>query len=421
MTSNGYAFKYINHYVAILIVFTFIPFFSFADSSACNGVPKTLRISLLIFNTEQRNAFEKIATDFERTCQNATVEYVSTNDMQYKEAAENWLRNDASIDVMLWPWPADLRNLIKEGFVEPVSDLWEQQHASFRDEVTFNGEQFGVPVSVGFWGLYVNKKVFDSLGITSLDTWQDLLSACQVLKDNNVIPIALGVKDKWPAIAWLDYFVLRMHGIDFYNALVNGDVPFTDEKIREVFVNWKALMDAGCFIKKPNVYSDKEVYPSFYRGRAGLLLSGNYFIGQIPNEVLDDIKFVPFPVINKSVRKYEVAPVDYFIIPANSNNVSLAKAFMAFLTQPSTLNAVNESIFFISPYSYTKAHKQALVNDGQINIASADGLTQYMDRVTPKIFYEPMKTALVNFIESGDIDRVILELEEARQDLNKQQ
>jgi len=92
-------------------------------------VSKTLRISLLIFNTEQRNAFEKIATDFERTCQNATVEYVSTNDMQYKEAAENWLRNDASIDIMLWPWPADLRNLIKEGFVEPVSDLWEQQHA----------------------------------------------------------------------------------------------------------------------------------------------------------------------------------------------------------------------------------------------------------------------------------------------------
>ena len=60
---------------------------------------------------------------------------------------------------------------------------------------------------VGFW---YNKDLFAEAGITAPPaTWDEFLDAVGKLKDAGITPIAVGGKDKWPAMFWWAYLALR--------------------------------------------------------------------------------------------------------------------------------------------------------------------------------------------------------------------
>jgi raffinose/stachyose/melibiose transport system substrate-binding protein len=73
--------------------------------------------------------------------------------------------------------------------------------------------------------LWYNKSLFDQAGVdpASLQTWEGFLAAVQTFKDNGITPIALGGKDKWPAHFWWSKLVVRLAGMDGFNAAAAGE------------------------------------------------------------------------------------------------------------------------------------------------------------------------------------------------------
>ena len=55
--------------------------------------------------------------------------------------------------------------------------------------------------------IYYNRDLFDKLGLKEPETYDEFLNICETLKSNNVIPIAFGNRDKWPATNTLSYLI----------------------------------------------------------------------------------------------------------------------------------------------------------------------------------------------------------------------
>ena len=191
--------------------FFFLPsffyfYFTFPVSAVdCEEAEGTLNVSLLIFSAEQRNAFEEIAANFSAQCPGIDIVYSSSDDTGYKQMTGLWLSDNPNLDLMVWLWPVELKKVIERGLIEPLTSLWtETELQKYPNEmkalITHKGEQFGVPLSVGFWGFFANPNVLQEFEINRLENISDLLSACRTLSRNQIVPIGLGLEEKWPVM-----------------------------------------------------------------------------------------------------------------------------------------------------------------------------------------------------------------------------
>ena len=82
-----------------------------------------------------------------------------------------------------------------------------------------------MPTTVQPGGIWYSKDLFAQAGITEAPTtWEELIDACQKLKDAGIAPIAVGAKDAWPAAHWYYWLSLRICSPDVYEeSMANKD------------------------------------------------------------------------------------------------------------------------------------------------------------------------------------------------------
>ncbi|TDF35444.1 carbohydrate ABC transporter substrate-binding protein [Alteromonadaceae bacterium M269] len=380
----------------------------------------TLKVSMLIFSVEQRNVFEEIAIAFNKRYPNVDIQYISHTDANYKKNSALWLENPEGIDVINWLWSRRIGEYVDVGWIEPISDLWSSAYmeSNYSQEmkqlVTFSGEQYAMPYSVGVWGFYYRESLFEHLKLEVPSDWQQLLEVCETLKEKQVTPIIIGAEQPWPTAAWFDLLNLRINGLGFHRQVVSGSVPFTSPKIRNVFSHWKALMTQGCFNRHATKVGFKEVTPLIFRNNAGMILAGSFLVTQVPTQIRDDFKFFSFPVINTSVEISEEAPIDMFLIPQSSKNKVIAKQFIKFISEAESQALINNTIHFMPANSSSLIGESYFSQVGKEALEAAKGRSQYLDRDAPFDFAKKSLRVFARFLEDGDIERAQSELESLR-------
>jgi multiple sugar transport system substrate-binding protein len=380
-----------------------------------------LKVSLLIFSVEQRNAFEQLATAFNQRYPSIRIQYVSQDDANYKENSALWLENPDDIDVLNWPWPGRFEEFVNEGRIEPVSDLWQdhimQAHYSQSDKdlVSVGRYQYAIPYSKGYWGFFYRDSLFKKLGIRVPKNWQDFLKVGQILKDNQVTPIAIGTKHPWPTGSWFDYLNLRINGMSFHRDVAAGEVPFSDERIHAVFNHWRELIKGGYFNEGAIHVDIRQLLPLLYRHDAGMMLAGSYMTTQIPPSIRDDFKFFRFPIINETITVTEETPTDMFLIPASSKNKVAAKKFLVFMSEAGSQRGINDTINNLSPNGSEGIGQSYFLEAAQSVLTQATNYTQYFDRDAPYDFAQDAFAVFARFIEDGDIQKAQASLEQVRQ------
>ena len=163
-----------------------------------------------------------------------------------------------------------------------------------------------MPTQYFAWGLYYRKDLFEKVGITKEPTtWQEFLDDCKKLKAAGIAPIAVGGRDSWTLAAWFDYLDLRMNGYDFHLSLMNGEIPYTDARVKNVYLAWKTLIDNKYFIDNPLSYSLDSVQPLYIQGQAAMMLMGTFLSPSLPPATKAQTGFFKFPVIDPKVTPAE--------------------------------------------------------------------------------------------------------------------
>lgn len=381
-------------------------------------------------NPAPRAVIEGLAADFGEMHPDLNIEVTVIDRDAYKTQLRNFLTANPP-DVANWYAANRMMPYVKAGLFEDVSDLWEDpvmadQLASTKGALTIDGKQWGVPYTYYQWGVYYRKDLYEQFGLTEPTTWAEEKANCQVLLDNDIKCFTLGTKNFWTTAGWFDYLNMRTNGFDFHSQLTAGEIPWTDDRVKATFANWRELLDMGAFVDNHTAYSWQESLPFMTRGQAAAILMGNFAVGPLRDGGLDDSKldFYQFVEITPGIEKAEDAPTDTFHIPAQAKNKDAARAFLKYVTSADVQTAINggQALGQLPVNSTSDVDDDKFLVEGfeMLSENSPGGVAQFFDRdADAQIAQIGMEGFQEFMVKPDNLDKILARIEKVRKRVYK--
>ena len=401
---------------------------AFLATPASAGLSGDLKIFLDTSNPAPRATMEAMIGRFAELHPDLDIETTIIDREAYKTQIRNFLTADAP-DVATWYAANRMRPYVSAGLFEDVSDLWREPEiaenlASTKGAMTIDGKQWGVPYTYYQWGVYYREDLFNELGLEEPTTWEEEKANCAKIVASGRACYTIGTKYLWTAGGWFDYLNLRTNGYEFHMALTQGEVEWTDDRVRAVFAKWRELIDMGAFIANHQTYSWQEALPFIVNGEATAYLMGNFSVAPMREAGLTDDKldFYQFVEITPGVAKAEDAPTDTFHIPANAKNKEAAREFLRYVVSAENQTLINNG----QNLGQLPINAKSTIDDDEflrqgfemLSRNSPGGVAQFFDRDAPA---EMAKVAMEGFQEfmvfPDNLDDILERLEFARQDI----
>jgi len=393
---------------------------------AAEELAGTLTVFSDMSNPAPRAVIESLVKEFDGMHPELDVELTVIDREAYKTQIRNFLTANPP-DVANWYAGNRMRPYVEGGLFADVSDLWDDPEiadnlSSTKSALTMNGKQWGVPYTYYQWGVYYRKDIYEEFGLDEPATWEEMKSNCQTLLDNGVKCFTIGTKFLWTAAGWFDYLNLRTNGYDFHMQLTAGEVPWTDDRVRATFANWRELIDMGAYVDNHTAYSWQEALPFMVNGDAAAYLMGNFAVAPLQEAGLsnDQLDYYQFPPITPGIALAEDAPTDTFHIPANADNKEAARAFLKFVVSKDVQTRINsaEGLGQLPVHANAEVGESKFLKEGfeVLSENASGGVAQFFDRDAPA---EMAKIAMEGFqqfmVQPDQLDNILGRLEKARQ------
>jgi multiple sugar transport system substrate-binding protein len=408
--------------VATLTATTILAGAAFADGHGMK-LKGELNITSDMSNPAPRAVMEGLAAQFDEMHPDLTVNLTIVDREAWKTQIRNSLSANAP-DVVNWYAANRMGPYVSAGLFEDVSDVWADESmaalASTKGAMTIDGKQWGVPYTYYQWGIYYREDIFKELGLTEPATFDEEMANCAKILESGRKCYTIGSKFLWTAGGWFDYMNMRTNGFDFHMQLAQGEVEWTDERVRETFANWRKLIDMGAFIDDHQNYSWQEALPFMVKGEATAYLMGNFSVAPLREAGLtdDQLGFYQFPTI-ADVPQGEDAPTDTFHIPSGATNKDAAKAFLKFVTSADVQSDINggDKLGQLPVNSASSVADDKFIAKGfeMLSNNAKGGVAQFFDRDFPAEMASAGMEGLQEFMVFPDnLDDILARLEETR-------
>lgn len=317
-----------------------------------------------------------------------------------------------------------LREYVAQGLIMDISDLWEEQGwdevfpASLKEMVTFDDKQYFVPTAIQWNGVFYRQDVFDEVGLTPPETWDEMLAMCDTLNEAGYTPFAQTASSTWPPpIAfWFTAINLRLNGPEFHEQLMLGQERYDSPEVREVFAYYQEMFDRDCFASDATSTSYGGAVSDFDSGNFAMYGHGEWLYEFIGENTKANTGFFAYPTINPEVGQGELVPMWGAFIHADTVNPAGARDFLIYLasqaSQQSNWDTLGRtaSNLLVDPAQYDLVHAQGLEL-----IENADYITQLYGANTHPDVAQAGYDAMVEFWRSPeDIDALLAEWEAVR-------
>lgn len=381
-----------------------------------------LRIFFNDQNPAPRAAIEGMVERFQAMHPDLNIELTLIDREANKTQIRNYLTANAP-DVNGWYAGNRMRPYVAAGLFEDVSDLWDgpmgEELASTRPALTLDGRQWGVPYSYYQWGIYYRQDIFEELGLSVPTTWEEEKANCQVILDSGRKCYAIGSRQPWTTAGWFDYLSLRTHGYDFHMQLTAGEIAWTDDRVREIFANWRELVDMGAYIDDHTAYTWQEAQPFLVNGQATAYLMGNFLVAPLREAGMtdDQLGFYPFPEITPGIPRAEDAPTDSLHIPAQAQNKEAARAFLLYVASAENQTIVNQVLGQLPINANAEVGDDKFIQAGFEMLSTAPGgIAQFFDRDSDAEMASAGMEGFQEFMMFPDnLEEILNRLEQVRQ------
>ena len=385
----------------------------------------TLRIFSDMSNPAPRAIMEGLAAEFDAMHPDLTVELQVVDREAWKTQIRNVLSADPP-DVVNWYAANRMGPYVNAGLFMDITEWWDagdfEGLESVRGAMTMNDAVWGVPYTYYQWGIYYREDIFNDLGLSEPETFEEEVANCQVIVDSGRACYAIGSRFLWTAGGWFDYLNMRTNGFEFHMALARGEIPWTDDRVRDTFANWQRLIDMGAFIEDHQTYSWQEALPFVVNGQATAYLIGNFAVPHLRDAGLtdDQLDFYQFPIITAGLPQGEDAPTDTFHVASGAQNVEAARAFLQFVTSAEVQGRINgpDGLGQLPINANASVADDEFIQQGfeMLSTNAQGGIAQFFDRDFPAEMASVGMEGLQEFmVFPENLDDILDRLEAARQ------
>ena len=374
-------------------------------------------------------AMEALIADFEAANPDIDVQLTNFDHEGYKTAIRNFLTAD-SPDLANWYAGNRMAPFVASGQFLDVSDVWEanglgEALASAKASMTIDGKQWGVPYTYYQWGIYYNRDAYKAAGVELPGpngvSWDQFVANCEKFKAAGIDCVTTGSKALWPVAGIFDYLSLRTNGYEWHMDLTSGKVPWTDQKVKDVFAQWAKIQPYTTANHAAIDWQDAAAL--LVQGKAANYVMGNFAVGVFKEGGMtnENLGFMVFPEITPGIPRAEEAPTDTIHIPAGAQNVEDAKKFLAFVASPDAQTKWNAAVGQLPTNKNSTVDKSdPFLVAGFESLSTAYALAQFFDRDAPA---EMAKVGMEGFqeflVKPENLDAILERLEKTRQKVYK--
>jgi len=189
---------------------------------------------------------------------------------------------------------------------------------------TYDGKIYGLPTFMIAGILYCNTELFEKYNVKIPETYDELLEAVRIFRENNITPMAVGLKDGWPGIFYQNILAIRTAGIEKCIAALSKEASFFQPEFIESAERLIKLIDAGAFHERCIQYTQHEAELTFLSGRVPMYYGGSWAAGSMDRigcPVRGKVAVRNFPVIEGASgdpNGFLGGAIDSFMISAST-------------------------------------------------------------------------------------------------------
>ncbi len=380
-----------------------------------------INFAVLANSKVKEQVYRERVTEFEALHPNIKVRLIRLASSNYPDLLAELMAMENEVDVINWFASKRLKTLVDKGLVVDINDFWQQNDLdknfsqSSKDKVKFNEQVYGIPLTSYIWGFYYKKSLFNRLGLSEPSTWPEFIALLDNLHKNQISPIALGTKYPWQIAGWFDYLMLRLHGAEKYNQLVNGKMAFNSPEVTLVFNYWKNLLDNKYMFAQHRFFDGDELMPLLYREVVGINLIGSFSLSSLSEKYQEDIGFFPFPAITEVNENSVLAPMSVIALTKQGATKPHLIDFLHFFNDVTTQTFINKNLSTFSPNQSARVDKRPIIKQTAQIFEQANYQSQYFDLEFEFEMAEFAKKAFSDFIDHKDVEKITQLLEQKRQ------
>lgn len=266
---------------------------------------------------------------------------------------------DAEIlaDLSDWDGMAD----IKQSYLDIAEGL----------EIIPTDGTFIAPYMANAAGILYNRDMFEEHGWQIPTTWDELMSLCEEIQAEGILPFYFGFRDTWTCLAPWNAIAVDLTPADICKQVNRGDATFT-EAYKEAAEKYIKLMDYGP--DDPVAYGYNDACTAFANGESAMYPIGSYAVPQIQS-------------VNPDIN------IDSFVMPASDDpdgNTLNSGIDLGFSVTAACEN--KEAAYEVLDFLYQDENIQAYIDD-QNSISCKEGDYQLA----------PMLDGMAEYIESGNM------------------
>jgi alpha-glucoside transport system substrate-binding protein len=192
--------------------------------------------ALAVWTGAEGESFKAVLDGFKEKNPDVTVSYKSAQDPGQVLATS--VEGGNPPDLAALPSPGLMRDFANRGALKPIDfakdAIADNYSKDWLDLGTVEGKLYGV----FFKGankstVWYNVKAFEDAGVEPPADWDGFLEAADTLKASGIPAYSIGGSDGWTLTDLFENIYLRTAGPEKYDQLVNHEIPWTDQSVKE--------------------------------------------------------------------------------------------------------------------------------------------------------------------------------------------
>ena len=375
--------------------------------SGCSGSGESsgkTEIEILQYKPEAATYFDQVEEQFNATHDDIHLTIDSPNDastiMRTRFIREDYpdiigiggdINYSYYVDAEILADVSDYEGMqnIKESYIDIAEAL----------EIVPTDGTYIVPYVANAAGILYNRDMFEEHGWEIPTNWDELMSLCEEIEAEGILPFYFGFRDTWTCLAPWNGIAVDLAPADLCKQVNKGEANFT-EGYAEAAEKYIQLMEYGP--EDPVAYGYNDACTAFARGESAMYPIGSYAVPQILSVNPDmNIDSFVMPASDSSDGNTLNSGIDLgFCVTADCPNKEAAYEVLDFLLEDENIQAYvddqnaipcREGDFELAPYV-----------DGMTEYIESGNMTDYQDHYYPS---EMAADALIQtYLINGDVE-----------------
>lgn len=274
-----------------------------------NADPNPVKVTLwgLQTNDQRQIAFEESIQVFnQKHADIQIIPYYYENEA-YKNKMRVAMISGNMPDIFYYWFGESFTSMIDSQIVTDLTDMLAK-NPEFRNQfypealeyASHNDRIYGIPHSVQHVQIWYNKTIFLDYNLQPPETWEELINVIKVLKENQISPISVGGKDRWPLLHWFSYLAHRIGGPSPFNLAVEGTGDFRHPSFVQAAVLFRQLIQNDAFIPGFLGLDMPTAEERFLAGESAMYMQGDWIAGKLIHDErqVGNIGYFRFPTVS---------------------------------------------------------------------------------------------------------------------------